>query len=253
MSDEIVIAILAKDKAHILPYYLQCIIHQTYPKNKLHLYIRTNDNNDTTETVLKDFVDTYGSEYASIKFDATSIDESIKHYGQHDWNCQRFRILGQIRQESVNYANRLGANYFVADCDNFISPDTLSQLYSIKSLGVIAPLIRSTSNYSNYHYAATELGYYEENPLYYTILHNTIQGIFKVAVVHCTYFIAADILDHVSYDDISGRHEYVIFSDTLRKKNISQYIDNRQDYGTLTFAVTQDEFLEEKIHSVIHK
>ena len=250
MSDEIVIAILAKDKAHILAYYLQCILDQTYPKNKLHLYIRTNDNNDSTAKVLQDFIDTYGSEYASIKFDASSIDESIKEYAQHDWNSKRFSILGKIRQESVEYANRLGANYFVADCDNFITADTLSQLYSMKSLGVIAPLIKSTSNYSNYHYAVTDSGYYEENALYYTILYTTMQGIFKVAVVHCTYFIAADLLHHVCYSDGSGRHEYVIFSDTLRKKNIPQYIDNRHDYGTLTFAVTHEEFLKETIHRV---
>jgi len=251
MSDEIVIAILAKDKAHILPYYLQCIIHQTYPKNKLHLYIRTNDNNDTTEKVLQEFIDTYASEYASVEFISSSIDESIKQYGQHEWNTTRFRILGKIRQDSVEYANRLGVNYFVADCDNFIRPDTISQMYSIKSLGVIAPLIRSTSNYSNYHYAVTELGYYEENALYYNILYKTMQGIFNVAVIHCTYFIAANILQDICYDDGSGRHEYVIFSDTLRKKNIQQYIDNRYDYGTLTFAITHDEFLQEKNHHSI--
>jgi hypothetical protein len=250
MSDEIVIAILAKDKAHILPYYLQCIINQTYPKNKLHLYIRTNDNNDTTESVLQEFIHTYGSEYASVTFNASSIDESIKQYSQHDWNCKRLQILGKIRQESIEYANRLGANYFVADCDNFITADTLLKLYSIKNLGVIAPMLRSASNYSNYHYAVTETGYYAENPSYYTILYSTVQGIFKVAVVHCTYFIAADVLQHVCYDDGSGRYEYVIFSDTLRKKNIQQYIDNRQDYGTLTFAVTHDEFLQETLHSV---
>ena len=48
-KETIVVAILAKDKAHCLPFYLQCIYNQTFPKKKTHLYIRTNDNNDNTQ------------------------------------------------------------------------------------------------------------------------------------------------------------------------------------------------------------
>jgi len=250
MSDEIVVAILAKDKAHILPYYLQCLLNQTYPKDKIHLYIRTNDNNDSTESVLKEFIDTHMKSYASIFFDARSIDESIKNYGHHEWNCKRFSILGKIRQESIDYAIRLDANYFVADCDNFINPETISEMFSMKHLGIIAPLLRTTTLYSNYHYSVTDIGYYEENPTYFTILENKIRGCFQVAVVHCTYFISVKNLKDCSYENGTGRHEYVIFSDTLRKKNIPQYIDNRHEYGTITFAATSEEFLQETNHSL---
>ena len=44
------------------------------------------------------------------------------------------------------------------------------------------------------------------------------------------------------YDDNSYRYEYVIFSDVLRKQKIPQYIDNRKDYGRISFAVTKEEF-----------
>ena len=37
-------------------------------------------------------------------------------------------------------------------------------------------------------------------------------------VVHCTYFINYNVLDKICYDDNSYRYEYVIFSDSLRKK-----------------------------------
>ena len=74
------------------------------------------------------------------------------------------------------------------------------------------------------------------------ILLKEIKGCIDVPVVHCTYFIANHILDKVSYDDDSYRYEYVIFSHVLRKQNIPQYIDNRKDYGRITFAVTKEEF-----------
>jgi hypothetical protein len=40
----------------------------------------------------------------------------------------------------------------------------------------------------------------------------------------------------LSYEDESGRHEYVIFSDVARKAAIPQYLDNRQVYGYITFS-----------------
>src|SRR5579872_6045160 len=51
-NEYITIAILAKDKAHTLPLYLDCIEAQTWPKSNTYLYIRTNNNNDNTAQVL---------------------------------------------------------------------------------------------------------------------------------------------------------------------------------------------------------
>ena len=66
--------------------------------------------------------------------------------------------------------------------------------------------------------------------------------IFLPKILRSPCFIANNILDKVSYDDDSYRYEYVIFSDVLRKQKIPQYIDNRKDYGRITFAVTKEEF-----------
>ena len=44
-TEFVTIAILAKDKAHTLPLYLQCIEQQTWPAQQTYLYIRTNNNN----------------------------------------------------------------------------------------------------------------------------------------------------------------------------------------------------------------
>ena len=64
-------------------------------------------------------------------------------------------------------------------------------------------------------------------------------------VVHCTYLIRHEILDQMSYDDGSGRHEYVIFSENARKKGIPQYLDNRQVYGRITFAENKEDLDKE--------
>ena len=240
----VVIAILAKDKESTLPFYLDCIYQQTYEKKKIHLYIRTNDNRDSTATLLQEFIEKHGDEYESVYYDDSCISEQLKDYGNHEWNNHRFQILGKIRQDSVEYAKQLNAHYFVVDCDNFIVPVTLENLMSHNV--VIAPILhKKDSNYSNYHYSVDKNGYYAYNAHYHTILNHQIVGLFQVECIHCTYLIPFDYLDKVLYNDGSFRYEYVIFSSELRKHKIPQYIDNTTPYGFLTFATTTEDFEKE--------
>jgi hypothetical protein len=60
--------------------------------------------------------------------------------------------------------------------------------------------------------------------------------------VHCTYFIKNEVLPSVVYDDNTGRYEYVIFSDSLRKTGIPQYLDTREVYGRISFSTNKESF-----------
>ncbi len=242
----ITIAILAKDKAHTLPLFLACIEAQTWPKNKTYIYIRTNNNTDDTVAVLHAWVNKMQSQYLDIFIDDSDIGEKIEHYGQHEWNSTRFKILGKIRQDSIAWALEHNSHYFVVDCDNFIKPTTLEMLHATQ-LPIVAPLLRpvDASRYANFHAAVDSNGYYAEHAYYDRIAFGAIKGIIEVPVVHCAYFIHRDVLDTMLYDDNSYRYEYVIFSDNARRKGIPQYLDTRQQYGRITFATTSEELLAE--------
>lgn len=235
-TDFVTIAILAKDKAHTLPLYLKCIEAQTWPKNKIYLYIRTNNNNDNTLEILKEWVKKVGDVYAGVYFDDTDVAENIQQYGQHEWNSTRFKILGKIRNDSVVWAYKQNSHYFVADCDNFIKPTTLESMMRLK-LPIVAPfLIEAGRYYSNFHAAIDKNGYLEASPLSEMIYNQVIKGIIQLPVVHCTYLIDRECIPYVTYDDNSYRYEYVIFSDIARRNNVTQYLDNRELYGYITFA-----------------
>jgi hypothetical protein len=231
----LVFAILARDKQRTLPQYLNCLLHQTYPKSQIHLYIKTNDNADETPDILKRFLRDFGHLYASVYYCEADVKEDMTRH--HDWNKDRFKVLGKLRQDSINYAANLGVDYFVADCDNFIEPCTIDEMMKVRHLGVVSPLLVSGTLYSNYHVKVDGNGYFAGSEIYTPIYFKEIKGCIDVAVVHCTYFINVDILPHICYDDNSGRHEYVIFSHVLRHQKIPQYIDNRKYYGHLTFDV----------------
>lgn len=235
--EPVVFAVLAKQKAHALPLYLDCLLKQTFPLQYVHLYIRANDSTDHTDVLLDQFVCTHGDKFASVKIDLSSIDAALGDFGQHEWNTFRFAVLGRLRQQSVDYAKTLGAHYFVVDCDNFITPTVLQDMYDVRHLNaVVAPMLNSATLYSNFHEKVDANGYMELTDAYKYIYSREVCGLLKVPVVHCTYFIPNSVLSNVSYDDGSARYEYVIFSDTLRKQNIPQYLDNRKWYGFVTFA-----------------
>lgn len=249
-TDLVTIAILAKDKAHVLPYYLSLIEKQTYPASKIKLYIRTNNNKDNTAQILTQWADKVRGRYSEVYLDTSDVPERVQDFGSHEWNAVRFKVLGKIRQDSVDWARAKGTHYFVADCDNFIIPCTLEKLLETH-LPVVAPMLRNGDNpahfYSNFHYVTDSNGYYRDSPYYTTILLRQMTGLFQVEVVHCTYLIRNECLSKVCYDDQSYRYEYVIFSDALRKAGIPQYIDNRYEYGKLTFCDTEAEFKSKNI------
>ena len=105
-TDIITVVILAKDKAHVLPFYLKCIESQTYPASKINLYIRTNNNNDHTASILKSWVEKVRTRYHEIYLDDSDVPEQVQQFAPHEWNGIRFKVLGKIRQDSIDGLNK---------------------------------------------------------------------------------------------------------------------------------------------------
>lgn len=246
----VTLAILVKDKEVVLPVYLKCIDMQNYPKGKIHLFIRTNNNKDNSKSILDDWVNKNGCKYASVYYDSSDVIEPIENYSPHEWNSIRFKVLGLIRQMSINYAILKKSHYFVCDCDNFIVPNTLINMVK-NNKPVVGPLLKNLvdqnfrvmgENYTNTHVEITEDGFYKKSELENDIINHTKIGLFNIPVVHCTYFIQNKYLTKISYDYLDNQFEYITFSKSCRNSNIPQFIDNTQNYGFLTFANNHNDF-----------
>ena len=74
------------------------------------------------------------------------------------------------------------------------------------------------------------------------VLEPRVRGVVEVPVVHCTYLVRVDVIPKLTYEDETGRHEYVVFSDSARKAH-PQYLDNRQVYGYITFGKDDDHYV----------
>jgi len=237
----VTIAIIAKNAARYLPTFLAKHINQLdYPHSRIHVWIRTNNNNDKTTTILSDWACSKHDCFASVTFDATDIPDVQFPDDNHDWTVERFKVLGRIRQESIEAAIKNGSDfYYCIDVDNFVDPRWLKQAVELNIDGVIAPYLRVVEEpgrfYSNFHADIDQNGYYKHCATYESIVKGELKGLVQVPVVHCSYLIPKKYLPLVSYLDRTPRHEYVVFSESCRKQGISQYLDCRRCFGFLTF------------------
>ena len=174
----VLLAILARNKAHTLPTYLNCIDNLDYDKKKIFLYIHTYNNTDKTEEILKSWMKEHQKDYASIEFEIDNINDVDSNRPQR--NVTRFKTLALIRNKSMEKAIEKQTDfYFVVDCNNFIAPNTLSYLVS-KNKPIMAPLLKAIPEpwdiYSNYFCAVSSSGYYESHPDYMKIWSQTEKG-----------------------------------------------------------------------------
>lgn len=232
----VLLSILARNKAHVLPRYLHCIDELDYNKKLITIYINTNNNSDTTQQILESWAELNKDKYAHIIFDSHNVAD-LEATDPHEWTSGRFKVLGAIRNASLKKTLEHHCNYyFVVDCDNFIAPSTLRTLVS-KAKPIIAPMLRAipeeNNPYSNFFCDVTENGYYKDHQLYWKILNQETVGTFKVPVVHCTYLIDAAVINKLRYLDETRDHEFVIFSRSARANDVEQYICNEDNFGTL--------------------
>ena len=246
----VLIHILAKSKGSVLEYWLkQNLDKTTYPKNKIILFFRTNNNTDNTKQILLDWIGKqHPTTWNSVYFNDEDVPEKVEQYGVHEWNTLRLSVISRLRQEGLVKSLELNADfYFSCDVDNFLIPETLQTLVD-ENLPVIAPLLKyaccettgkngnayDNPNYSNFHHPVTSTGYFLDSPAYYTILNQDNPGLHVIDLVHCTYLVRKDAIEKSSYIDVTTDFDYIIFARTLRKCKIPQVFDTRKIYGYLT-------------------
>lgn len=246
----VLLAILARNKAHVLPDYLTCIDNLTYRKKDITVYINTNNNDDETKEILERWAQKNQQRYRKIIFEAHEI-KGLTPTRPHEWTSQRFKVLGEIRNKSLQAAlENQCAYYFVVDCDNFINPCTLKVLVN-KDLPIIAPMLKAIpipndaySNYLTKVRIGTQL--IDSSHDYKQILKRQILGTFEVPVVHCTYLIKSEYIKRLSYTDTTPHHEFIILSRCARQNGVAQYICNEKEFGTLLHLGTGLTLAEER-------
>jgi len=251
-SKTVFLTILARNKEAFLPRYLKSIENLEYDKKKITIYINTNNNQDGTEELLASWAKEYENEYNEIIFERHHVDNMPKS-NPHHWFPDRLKILGEIRNRSLEVAKSSGCDYyFVVDCDVFLTPSTLKILVE-KDKPIIAPFLYDIPErndfFINSWFAVDERGYFREHPMQWELYFQKTRGTFEAALVHCAYLIQSEFLERLSYVDGTGDYEFIIFSRFARENGVGQYICNEEDFG-VQFAFFDKIGLDEEVRRV---
>jgi hypothetical protein len=253
MFEDITIAILARDKAHTLPLFLKCISAQTFPKAHINIYIKTNNNSDNSTEILENWFENNKNMYKKVFFDK-SDNVYENNPAHHNWNVARFNNLAVIRQQSIRWAKKNNSHYFTCDCDCFIHPTTLHQLYRT-NLAVVSPLmINGFSQYSNYFTSCDENGYWIHDNYFADIHSRKIKGHIECKVVHICYLIRHEHLENISYfDDQNLLWEFIRLANNMRQSGIPQYLDNTGEICYMTDTINEEDFKNGPIYNQVLK
>ncbi|XP_047115562.1 glycosyltransferase 25 family member [Schistocerca piceifrons] len=256
----VVIAILVRNKAHTLPYFLTLLERLEYPKDRISLWIRSDHNEDSSLEILKKWLTTVENDYHSISAELLSSppDRLPGENSSVAWSKQRFTHVIQLREEALMVARYVWADYvWFLDCDVFLTNPNTLQLLVQENLTVAAPMLRSDGMYSNFWAGMTEEYYYQRTEDYQPILYRERTGCFSVPMVNSATLInlkrtASTKLTFVQnkipaydgpYDDI------ITFAIGANKSGIPLHICNTEPFGYISIplgdeAKLEDDFLQ---------
>ncbi|GJQ78784.1 hypothetical protein Trydic_g2815 [Trypoxylus dichotomus] len=249
----VLISILARNKAHTLPYFLSTLEKLNYPKERIALRIRSDHNIDNTIEILEKWMVSVQHQYHSINSEFIDNDSYADEQGPNDWSKLRFENVIELRESALNYARTSWADYLLTiDCDVFITnPNTLQYLMA-KNLTVVAPMLKSSGLYSNFWFGMTDEFYYQRTKDYKPVIYREKLGCFDAPMVHTCVLVdlrktESDYLTYVPdnlYDYDGPRDDIIAFAVSANRSNISMTVCNEERFGFIMIPLEQDDTVD---------
>ncbi|XP_058843079.1 probable inactive glycosyltransferase 25 family member 3 isoform X2 [Acipenser ruthenus] len=110
----VVLAIIARNAAHSLPYYLGAIERLDYPKDRISVWAATDHNIDNTTAVLREWLTVMQIYYHNVEW--RPMDQPTSYPGEmgpKHWTNGRYEYLMKLKQAALNYAKRQWADYIM--------------------------------------------------------------------------------------------------------------------------------------------
>lgn len=252
----VMIAILVRNKAHVLPWFFGHLENLNYPKDRVSIWIRSDHNKDDTARILTEWTEFYKDIYHNIDIE---IDTNTQEYedaeGPLHWSEERFDRVISLREEALQTARKVWADYlFMLDADVILeNPDTLTLLIDAKQ-PIVAPMLNASigETYSNFWGAMDESGYYKRAPGYFEILEREKLGVFQVPMVHSAVLMDMHLLvsDKFTYQEPPGyegpHDDIIIFGLNIRDVGMVMHIMNSEYFGIVMVPLEKHNTLEQE-------
>ncbi|XP_015221965.1 probable inactive glycosyltransferase 25 family member 3 isoform X2 [Lepisosteus oculatus] len=256
----VVVAIIARNAAHSLPYYLGAIERLSYPKDRISIWAATDHNIDNTTAILREWLTVMQKYYHYVEWRPMDNPTSYPgEMGPKHWTNGRYEYLMKLKQAALNFAKRRWADYILyCDTDNILTnPETLSLLVA-ENMSVVAPMLDSQTAYSNYWCGITPQGYYRRTAEYFPTKHRHRSGCFPVPMVHSTFLLdlrkegVKKLAFHPPHPDYSWPFDDIIVFAFSCRVSVQMYVCNKDRYGYLNVPAKPHQTIEDDRVNFIH-
>ncbi|KAM4021453.1 procollagen galactosyltransferase 2 isoform 1-T1 [Anomaloglossus baeobatrachus] len=257
----VLLAIIARNAAHTLPYFLDCIDKLDYPKNRMAIWAGTDHNIDNTTTVLREWLKNVQKLYHYVEWRPMGEPQSYTdEFGPKHWPASRFAHVMKLRQAALRTAKEKWSDFiFYIDVDNFLTnPQTLNRLIE-ENKTIVAPMLESRTLYSNFWCGMTPQGYYKRTPDYVLVREWKRQGCFAVPMIHSTMLIdlrkeaSTNLQFYPPHEDFTWSFDdIIVFAFSCRHAGIQMYICNKEHYGYLPVPLKPHQTLDDDVESFTH-
>uniref|UniRef100_A0A3B4T3J2 Cerebral endothelial cell adhesion molecule n=1 Tax=Seriola dumerili TaxID=41447 RepID=A0A3B4T3J2_SERDU len=257
----VVIAIIARNAAHSLPYYLGALERLNYPKDRISVWAATDHNLDNTTAILKEWLTVMQKFYHYVEWRPMEQPTSYAgELGPKHWPNSRYEYVMKLKQAALNFARKRWADYILyADTDNILTnPDTLNLLIA-ENKSVIAPMLDSQGAYSNYWCGITPQGYYRRTAEYFPTRHRHRLGCFPVPMVHSTMLLdlrkegMKKLAFYPPHEDYSWPYDdIIVFAFSCRAAGLLVPVCRHERYGYLNVPAKPQHTLEDDRLNFVH-
>ncbi|XP_065359671.1 glycosyltransferase 25 family member [Calliphora vicina] len=188
----VMVALMVRNKAHVLPLFLSYLERQDYPKKRMSLWIQSDFNTDDSLHILTEWLLNVEPLYHSVhKVLDASTQRHQNESSPFDWPRARFDHLISLKEQAMRDAKQIWADYiFYLDADVLLTEaHTLTHLVELR-LPIVAPMLLSEGLYSNFWCGMSSDYYYLRTDLYQDIYNVNREGIFQVPMVHSAVLVS---------------------------------------------------------------
>ncbi|KRY40897.1 Cullin-1 [Trichinella spiralis] len=261
LEPTLLISVLVRNKAHVLPYFLGTLDALDYPKHRIQLFIRLDHSVDDSAEMLDRWLGRVNRSYHSVEF--SHDDDPIGYAGERswfDWTEDRYREVIRWKQYALDKGRRVWADYLLfLDSDVLFTDPNAVRLLIAESKPIVAPMLTSVGAYSNFWASTTDTGYYKRTDDYDRLLTRQSVGCFAVPMVNSAVLIdlrwqATDKLalepDRLVEPYNGPLDDMLLLAASVRQAGLRMHVSNRHRYGVLLPPLDVDASLADELDNL---
>ncbi|XP_046657992.1 glycosyltransferase 25 family member-like [Daphnia pulicaria] len=251
----VLVTLLVRNKAHTLPYFLKLFEELDYPKNRLTLWIKSDQNQDQSLEIMNKWVSSVEKSYHHIYHELTTTSPSaVDDKIPTNWTEERFKHIINLREEALDKGRELWADFvWFVDCDVFLTNNQTLKIMVNTNYPVVAPMLDTLSLYSNYWCGMGLDYYYRRTDEYKPIRERENKGCHRVIVVHSCFMVDLRQVESQrltfkpdKINGYNGPHDDVItFAISGYWTDVPVYICNQIKFGYLLSPLDETMTIED--------